>query len=137
MKPSLVRTLVIAMGGTIVVALIVLLKWTPELRGQLQEFENSSSAFLIMSQGTKPMLVELRVLDLAGNPVSGVDIDVRNNSGGNKSVSDANGHASIMVGETDVAQILLAGQTVLDRPNASALGYPNVKRGLRVLILRK
>ena len=120
MKPSLVRTLVIAMGGTIVVALIVLLKWTPELRGQLQEFENSSSAFLIMSQGTKPMLVELRVLDLAGNPVSGVDIDVRNNSGGNKSVSDANGHASIMVGETDVAQILLAGQTVLDRPNASA-----------------
>ena len=83
------------------------------------------------------MLIEVRVQDMEGEPGAGELVDVRNNSGGNPTTCDRDGHASIKVGERDIEQIVVGGQIVLNRPNAYSVGYPSAEKGLRVLIIKK
>ena len=71
----------------------------PVRNSELQDFEVSSSAFVILSKGSTPMLIEVRVQDMEGEPGAGELVDVRNNSGGNPTTCDRDGHASIKVGE--------------------------------------
>ena len=104
---------------------------------QLQDYENNSSAFVILSKGTTPLTVEVHAQDLTGKPLSGASVDIRNNSGGNAAVCDGDGNASIRVGETDIEQIILGDKLVLNRPKAYELGYPSVEHGICVLIIYK
>lgn len=104
---------------------------------QVREFEVSSNAFVVLANGRTPFLVEVRVIDRAGNPVTGAVIDVRNNSGGNAGTTDRDGRVSIELGEREIEQVLLDGQPVVNRPRAYELGYPSVDKGLRVLIIKK
>jgi len=126
MKPTLKMVLFLGVAGLIVVGLLWWRARTTDRAVQLQDYENSPSAFVVLSKGSSPFLVEVRVIDQDGNPVVGANIDVRNNSGGNVGTTGTNGHANIKVGEREIEQILLAGKPVLNRPNAYALGYPSV-----------
>lgn len=137
MKPPLKLVLFLGVAALIVIGLFWLRARNANRTAQLQDYENSSTAVVVLSKGSSPFLVEVRVIDRDGNPVAGANIDVRNNSGGNAGTTGANGHTSIKVGEREIEQILLGGQPVLNRPSAYALGYPSVEKGLHVLIVKK
>jgi hypothetical protein len=104
---------------------------------QLQDYEISPSAFVLLTKGSSPLLVEVRVIDQNGFPIVGANVDVRNKSGGNLGITGTNGLASIEVAEWEVEQLLLSGKPVLNRPNAYALGYPSAENGLSVLIIKR
>ena len=137
MKSTFKLVLLLCVAGLIVIGLLWWRAWTTERTVQLQDYENSSSAFVVFSKGRSALLVEVRVIDLDGNPVAGANIDIRNNSGGNAGTTDTNGHANIKVAEREIDGILLDGQPVLNRPNAYSLGYPSVEKGLCVLIVKR
>lgn len=105
--------------------------------GQFQDYENSPSAFVILSKGNSPMRIEARVLNPQGNPIRGATVQILNNSGHERETTDSTGRATIRVGERDVQQILLDGRVVLNRENSYLIGYPSAERGLHVLIVKK
>jgi len=137
MKSSLRLVLLLCAVGLIVAGLVVCRKQIVRNATQLRDYETGPWAFAILSTSGVPFLVEVRVLDSRGNPVPGADVDIRNNSGGNRGSTDVNGRANIKVAEREVLQIFVDGCLVLNRPNADKLGYPSVDRGLSVLIVKK
>lgn len=137
MKKRLKCIFIIGVIVSIATGLLLLRERSIYRANQLQDYENSSTAFVLLSKGNLPFLVEVRVIDIHGNPVGGASIDIRNNSGGNSGTTSASGEASIKVGEREIEEILLDGQTVVNRPNAYGLGYPSVDNGLCVLIIKK
>jgi len=103
----------------------------------MKNYEESHEAYVILAKGNSKMTVNVRIQDMSGRPVVGAKINVINNSGWNPGMSDQDGFASIHVGEYDVAELLVDGNVVLDRPRAYDLGYPNAIDGLYVLVILK
>lgn len=83
------------------------------------------------------MAVNVTVRDVNGQPFPGVSVHVDNNSGGGTATTDAQGNASIAVGEPEFAGLELNGVRVVDRPWANTLGQPLVTQGLTVDVVVK
>ena len=105
--------------------------------GSGRSFDESPLAYVILIRGGQPLEVDVRVQDLDGRPLSGVSVNVRNNSGGNPATCDSLGRALIQVSETDIEQIIVDGVNVLNRRRNWLTSFPTVEHGLRVLIIRK
>lgn len=102
-----------------------------------QDYERSASAFVILSKGVLPFVAHVRVLNPAGDAAAGAEIDIRNNAGGNHAITDELGKAVINLAEYDVQEILLDNVSVFSRPNSYFNGFPHVKEGLQVLIIKR
>jgi len=99
--------------------------------------EKGEKADVFLKKGGHPMTVLATITDKAGNPLSSVEVDIRNSSGGNIGMTDSEGITEISVGEREIEKILVNGLIVLNRPYANYLRYPTAENGVKVKIIMK
>lgn len=83
------------------------------------------------------MTIVCKVVDTSGRPLPAITVDFRNNSGGNRGVTDETGIVSVAVAEQDLEQIVINDIVIMNRPNAYTFHSPSVKDGLQVNVLVK
>ena len=106
-----------------------------QTKADLAPFEHGPAADVSWELTGKSMEVVCSIVDRRNKPLTNVVVDFVNNSGGNSATTDVSGVARTPVGESEVEQILVNGKTVMHRPRAYRLNYPNVRNGLTVRIV--
>jgi hypothetical protein len=104
---------------------------------QLRAHESSDFADVSWTEGGTPGVVKVTVKDAAGNPVPGASVDVLNNSGGSRGITNASGVTAITPGEAEFGGLSLNNQTIVRRRYAYILGTPSVNQGLIITVIKK
>jgi hypothetical protein len=97
--------------------------------------ERTRQGWIKLRQGGVPLRAIFFVHDNTGRGLSGVDVDILNNSGWNgPKKTDEKGYAVIDLGELDVQKVV-AGQITMRRDKAYWLGSPHVRNGVTIDVL--
>ncbi len=128
------KNIYIIISVLIIVLILFLSMW---LKKQYSTYESTSIADVVLVVGGDQMDIVCKVTNKDGTPVSNVNIDFRNNSGGNIGQTDRMGYVKVSVGETDLEEIVMNGITIFKRPYSYMFGYPTVKDGLKITITLK
>lgn len=105
---------------------------------QCKPYESNSVAETSWQETGKPMVAIANVTDQAGHPLSGVYVDVMNDSGGNGEATDVKGVATIQLGEGEFNGLRLNNETVVNCPYSGTLpGSPSASHGLQIKIVVK
>jgi hypothetical protein len=97
--------------------------------------ERTRQGWIKLRPGGVPLRATFFVHNNSGRGLSGVDVDILNNSGWNgPKKTDEKGYAVLDLGELDVQKVV-AGRITMRRDNAYWLGSPHVRNGVMIDVL--